>query len=62
MAAHDLFRWRAAVAAALPAGAGTVSVADGEPPAFTIGVTWHESGFGGDAPVAHSIVVRVLEP
>jgi type IV pilus assembly protein PilV len=56
MAAHDLFVWQALVAATLPAGAGTVTVAGTTPPTYTIRVTWTEVGIG---PIAHQTAVRV---
>jgi type IV pilus assembly protein PilV len=49
MAAHDLFRWQASVAAAMPAGAGTVTFAAGTPPTYTITVAWQEQSLGSTA-------------
>lgn len=46
MAEHDLFEWEARVAQLLPNGVGTVAVAAGNPPTYTITVGWEESGLG----------------
>jgi type IV pilus assembly protein PilV len=46
MAEHDLWSWEPRVAQSLPDGAGTVVVTPGNPPTYTIAVSWQESGFG----------------
>jgi type IV pilus assembly protein PilV len=56
MAAHDLWVWTAQVAQQLPGGVGTVAVAAGTPPIYTIRVTWQEVGLGA---IAHQITIRV---
>jgi type IV pilus assembly protein PilV len=56
MAAHELFLWTAAVAAALPNGVGTVEFSAGTPPTFTINVTWSEVGIG---PITHTLAVQI---
>jgi type IV pilus assembly protein PilV len=42
LAQHDVFLWRALVAAQLPGGVGTVTFAPGSPPTYTITVTWQD--------------------
>jgi type IV pilus assembly protein PilV len=44
MAQHDVWLWRARVAAQLPNGVGTVQFAAGTPPTYTITVSWQEVG------------------
>jgi type IV pilus assembly protein PilV len=56
MAQHDVFVWRAMVAAQLPNGVGTVQYAGTTPPTYTISVDWQEVGV--DVP-AHQITIRV---
>lgn len=47
MAEHDLFTWEPRVAELLPSGVGTVAVAAGNPPTYTITVSWQETGIVG---------------
>lgn len=56
MAEHDLWIWEPRVAQLLPNGVGTVAVAGGTPPTYTITVRWQESGFGE---TAHTIAIQV---
>jgi type IV pilus assembly protein PilV len=56
MAAHDLFVWTAQVGNQLPGGVGTVQVAAGAPPTYTIRVSWQE---GAAAPVTYQVTVQV---
>jgi type IV pilus assembly protein PilV len=56
MAAHDLFLWTTMVAATLPNGVGTVAVANGTPPTYTITLTWSEVGI---AAIQHQLTVQV---
>ena len=56
MAAHDLLRWQASVAALLPNGVGAVAFVAGTPPTYTIRVTWQEVGLGA---ITHTVNVSV---
>lgn len=56
MAAHDLWVWTTQIANQLPTGVGTVAVANGAPPSYTIRVDWQETGLGL---ATHQIVIQV---
>ena len=56
MAEHDLFTWEARVAALLPNGVGTVEVAAGNPPTYTVTVNWQESGIGA---ASYTLTIQV---
>lgn len=58
MAAHDLWIWTTQIGQRLPNGVGAVAFAAGEPPTYTISITWDEVGLGA---ITHTIVIQVPE-
>lgn len=61
-AQHDLFVWTARVAELLPAGAGSVRVAGGDPPFYTVDVAWRETGVAAGAAPRYSLTIAVPAP
>ena len=61
MAAHDLYLWRAQIAALMPPGtSGSVSVATGGtnlPSTYTITLSWQEAGSGQSLSYALRVVI-----
>jgi len=62
MAEHDVHDWSTRVAAALPGGVGTISVADAAPTRYSIRVAWRETGMAaGGAEQSYTLEVAVAD-
>jgi type IV pilus assembly protein PilV len=62
MAAHDVYTWNRQIQALLPEGKGTIAYTDGDPPTYTITLSWREIGrASSDGTAAYATAVQIPE-